>query len=60
MARLFMTAPGVGAVIALSVASTYEGRRLQEGKGRGGAQARRHPPRNWKTKEPFRYAAAAA
>lgn len=23
MARLFMTAPGIGAVIALSVASTY-------------------------------------
>ena len=27
MARLFMTAPGVGAVIALSVASAYDDRR---------------------------------
>ncbi|WP_206079224.1 transposase [Allomesorhizobium camelthorni] len=37
-----------------------QGRRLQEGEDRGGAQACRHPPRHVETNEPFCHAVAAA
>ncbi|CDX14566.1 hypothetical protein MPLB_1460020 [Mesorhizobium sp. ORS 3324] len=51
MARLFMTAPGVGATNWLLFAeglgpADCQGRRLEEGEGCGGAQACRHPPRH--------------
>ncbi len=39
MARLFMTAPGVGAVIALSVASTYDDASRFRRSSKAGAQA---------------------